>query len=123
MCKYTEGDIIKMLEFLVDNIFVIFAEKVSQQIIGIAMATNCVPLLADIFLYFYEAKFIQSLLSIGRKQLASKLNFTYRNIDDVLLLKYTLRIISVRCIPLSLRSKTRREQHFCILLGFTPVNR
>ena len=50
------------------------------------METNCAPLLADIhvFLYSYEAEFIQSLLSTGRKQLASLLNFTYRYIDDVL---------------------------------------
>ena len=39
--------------------------------------------LADIFLYSYEAEFIQSLLSTGRKRLAS-VNFTYRYIDDVL---------------------------------------
>ena len=73
-----------MLEFLVDNIFVVFAGKVFQQIIGIPMGTNCAPLLADIFLYSYEAEFIQSLLSTGRKRLASQFNFTYRYIDDVL---------------------------------------
>ena len=73
-----------MLEFLVDNIFMVFAGKVFQQIVGILMGTNCAPLLADIFLYSYEADFIQSLLSTGRKQLASRFNFTYRNIDDVL---------------------------------------
>ena len=50
------------------------------------MGTNCAPLLADIFLYSYEAQFIQSLLSTGRKQLASRFNFTYRYIDDVLTL-------------------------------------
>ena len=82
--KYTEEDIIKMLEFLVDNIFVVFAGKVFQQIVGIPMGTNCAPLLADIFLYSYEAEFIQSLLSAGKKQLASQFNFTYRYIDDVL---------------------------------------
>ena len=65
-----------MLEFLVDNIFVVFAGKVFQQLVGIPMGTNCAPLLADIFLYSYEA-----LLSTGRKQLASRFNFTYRNID------------------------------------------
>ena len=54
-----------MLEFLVDNIIVVFAGKVFQQIIGIPMGTNCVPLLADIFLYSYEAEFILSLLSTG----------------------------------------------------------
>ena len=65
--KYTEEDIIKMLEFLVDNIFVVFAGKVFQQIIGIPMGTNCAPLLADIFLYSYEAEFIQSLLSASKE--------------------------------------------------------
>ena len=82
--KYTEEDIIKMLEFLVDNIFVVFAGKVFQQIIGIPMGTNCAPLLAYIFLYSYEAEFIQSLLLAGKKRLASQFNFTYRYIDDVL---------------------------------------
>ena len=82
--KYTEEDIIKMLEFLVDNIFVVFAGNVFQQIVGIPMGTNCAPLLADIFLYSYEAEFIQSLFSAGKKRLASQFNFTYRYIDDVL---------------------------------------
>ena len=87
--KYTAEDIIRMLEFLVDNIFVVFTGKVFQQIISIpigtvSMGTNCAPLLANIFLYSYEAEFIQSLLSAGRKWLASKFNFTYRYIDDVL---------------------------------------
>ena len=82
--KYTEDDIVKMLEFLVDNIFVVFGGQVFQQIVGIPMGTNCAPLLADIFLYSYEAEFIQSLLSTGRKHLASQFSFTYRYIDDVL---------------------------------------
>ena len=73
-----------MLEFLVDNIFVVFAGKVFQQKVGFPKGTNCAPLLADIFFYSYEAEFIQSLLSTGRKQLASRFNFTYRYIDDVL---------------------------------------
>ena len=82
--KYTEDDIVNMLEFLVDNIFVVFGGKVFQQIVGIPMGTNCAPLLADIFLYSYEAEFIQSLLSTGKKKLTSQFNFTYRYIDDVL---------------------------------------
>ena len=81
--KYTEEDIIRMLECLVDNISVVFAGNVFQQIIGIPMGTNCDPLLADIILYSCEAKFIQSLLSTGRKRLVSQFNFTYRYIDDV----------------------------------------
>ena len=56
--KYTEDDIINILKFLVDNIFVVFGGKVFQQIVGIPMGTNRAPLLADIFLYSYEAEFI-----------------------------------------------------------------
>ena len=82
--KYSEDDIIKMLEFLVDNILVVFAGKVFQQTVGIPVGTNCVPLLADIFLYSYEADFIQSLLSMGKEQLASRFNLTYRYINYVL---------------------------------------
>ena len=75
-----------MLEFLVDNIFVVLVGKVFRQIVVIPMGANCAPLLADInvFFYSYEAEFIQSLLSAGRKQLASRYNFTYSYIDDVL---------------------------------------
>ena len=61
----------RCFEFLVDNIFVVFAGKVFHQIVGIPMGIICAPLLADLFIYSYEAKFIQSLLSAGRKQLAS----------------------------------------------------
>ena len=73
-----------MLEFLVDNIFVLFAGKVFQQTVGIPMGTNCASLLADIFLYSFEADFVQSLLSMGKKHLAYRFNLTYKYIDDVL---------------------------------------
>ena len=51
------------------------------------MGTNCAPLLADIFLYSYDAEFIQTLLSTDRTQLAYRFNFTYSYIDDVLSIK------------------------------------
>ena len=56
--KYTEDDIINMLEFLVDKMSLVFGGKVFQQIADIPMGTNCAPLLADLFLYSYEAEFI-----------------------------------------------------------------
>ena len=73
-----------MLEFLVDNIFVEFGGQIFQQTIGIPMGTNCAPLLADLFLYSYEAQFIQDQLSKGNKNVASRFNWTFRYIDDVL---------------------------------------
>ena len=82
--KYTEDDIIKMLNFLIDNIFVEFGGQIFQQSVGIPMGTNCAPLLADLFLYSYEAEFIQTLTKNGDKKLARFFNFTFRYIDDVL---------------------------------------
>jgi hypothetical protein len=48
------------------------------------MGTNCAPFLADLFLYSYEADFIQGLLKKNEKKLARSLDFTFRYIDDVL---------------------------------------
>ena len=60
--KNSETVIINMLEFLSDNIFVIFGERVFQQTAaGIPMGTKCAPLLADLFLFSYEENFIQGL--------------------------------------------------------------
>jgi hypothetical protein len=48
------------------------------------MGTNCAPLLADLFLYSYEADFIQGLLKKNEKKLARSFNFTFRYTDVVL---------------------------------------
>ena len=48
-----------MLKYLIDNIFVEFGERIFQQTIGIPMGTYCALLLADLFLYSYEAEFVQ----------------------------------------------------------------
>ena len=80
--KYSEADIIKMLEFLVDNIFVVFVRKVYKQIVGIPMGTSCAPFIANIFFYSNEAEFIQTLLSTNKKQLSYRFISTHRYIDD-----------------------------------------
>ena len=87
--KYSDTDVIKTLEYLIDNIFVDFGGHIFQQTISIPMGTNCAPLLADLFLYSYEAEFVQSFLKAGKKHLAQQLSFTYRYIDDVFSLKNT----------------------------------
>jgi hypothetical protein len=51
-----------MLGFLVEIIFVVFGHKIFQQSVGIHMGTICVPVLADLILYSYEAEFVQKLL-------------------------------------------------------------
>ena len=64
--KYTEDDIVRMIEFLIDNILVECGGVIFQQAIWIPMGTNCAPLLADLFLYSYEAEFIQTPIKSGK---------------------------------------------------------
>ena len=53
----SEDDISELIDFLIDNIFVMFCGRLFQQTVGIAMGTNCAPLLANSLLYSYEAEF------------------------------------------------------------------
>ena len=59
--KYSEDDTIKMLECLIDIIFVFFfscfflAEKVSSILLAF-LGNKWHPLIADIFLHLYEAE-------------------------------------------------------------------
>jgi hypothetical protein len=70
-----------MLKFLIDNIFVILGGHVLQQTVCIPMGANCAPLLTDLFLYSYEADFIQGLLKKNEKKLARQcFFFTFRDI-------------------------------------------
>ena len=65
-------------------------QKKSNYLVGrfnlIPMGTICALLLADLFLYSYEADFIQQLKKNWVTRLKSSFNFTYRYIDDVLLI-------------------------------------
>ena len=70
-----------MLEFLIDNIFVSFGGILFPKVVGIPMGTNCVPLLADLFLFSYESEFLQKLVKDKRIHEARAFHFTYRYID------------------------------------------
>ena len=50
---YTADSSCKMIEFLIDSIFVQFGGCLFRQVIGIRMEANCAPLIADLFLYSY----------------------------------------------------------------------
>ena len=83
---YTEEDTINIVEFLVENIFVVFAGKVFQYIVGIPMCNSFATLQADIFQYSHEAEFIYTFIALGLNRTLSQFTFTYRHIDDVLLI-------------------------------------
>ena len=81
--KYAVSDICKMIEFLVDNIYVRFCGQLFRQTADIPMGTNCAPLLAGLFLYSYENEFLDKDIKEGKRKLARKFNLSYRYTDDL----------------------------------------
>ena len=82
--KFSETDIIKIFEILIDNIFVLFGGRVFKQTVDIPMGTKCASFLADLFLYSYEIDFIQGVLNRNEKKISRSFNFTFRFKDDLL---------------------------------------
>jgi len=85
--KDTDVDIVDMINFLIDNIFIEFGGRIFQQTVGMSMETNCAPLLAGLFLHSYENEFVQELLRKEEKKLTQSFNYTFRYIDDFVSLK------------------------------------
>ena len=96
-----------MRDLLIRHHFRGLREKGFEQTVGSPMSTNCVSLLADIFLYSYEAEFMQSLLSAGKKQHLSSTSYIDTSMTYCQSTIQILIITWVRCIPL--RSKTRKR--------------
>jgi hypothetical protein len=63
---------------------VVVGGQVLQKSVGILMGTNCAPLLADLFLYSYEAECIKNFNMRRKNILLWPSIFTFRYIDDVL---------------------------------------
>jgi hypothetical protein len=78
--------------FLVDNIYVVFGDQVFQLSVGIPIGTNCAPLLADLFLYSYEAKFVQKLLQDNNKKKTSR-------VVDISMMSYQSTITTFTTMP------------------------
>ena len=76
-----QQDNVQMLEFLIYNIFVECEGQIFQQAVRIPVGTNCALLLEDLFLYSYQAQFIQNMLKSGEKKLAKQFNLTFRYIN------------------------------------------
>ena len=72
------------LTFLLDNIFIRFCTNLYRQLVGIPMATECAPLVADLFLFCYERDFMMSLSGDKQAGVIDGINTTSRYLDDIL---------------------------------------
>ena len=61
-----------------------FGNKLSRQIVGIPMGTNCAPLVAELFLFCYERDFMTTLSDDNQSDIIVAFNSTSRYLDDFL---------------------------------------
>ena len=74
----------KALTFLLDNIYIRFGSKLYLQIVNTLMGTNCAPLVADLFLFYYEKDFVLSLSGDNQSEVIEAFNYTSRYLDNLL---------------------------------------
>ena len=80
-----KSQLIDMINYLVDNIYVSVGNTIFRQRIGIPMGTDCAPLLANLYLFRLEYKFMKKLLKTNMSK-ARLFSNTFRYIDDLLTL-------------------------------------
>ena len=74
---------VSLVEFLIDNTYALNGGILRRQTIGIPMGTNCAPAVFNLYLYYYESTWIDSLINTAQEELAKEFHLTFRLIDDV----------------------------------------
>lgn len=98
----TKSKFVEILKFCILNNYISFNGKIYKQVVGIPMGANYSPNLANLYLHFYETKFMN--ININEYRLVYK--FTFRFIDDLLSLKNRAIITDISTIyPESLEIK------------------
>ena len=74
----------KVRTFLLDKIYIRFGSKLYIPIVGILMGTDYVPLVTDLFVFYYERDFMLSLSEDNQSDVIKAFNSTSRYLDDLL---------------------------------------
>ena len=81
--KLMDRDLVKKsITYLLDNCFFTVGKYIFKQVIGIPMGTDPAPFMANLFLYYYENKFMKELMKTD-KRAARKFGNVWRYIDDL----------------------------------------
>jgi hypothetical protein len=81
----TKDKMISHINFMIDNIYFSFCKLFYQQSKGIPIGVDCGPLMANLYLHFYEFKFMKELMDNNKQNLrvVKKFNNSFRYIDDL----------------------------------------
>ena len=78
-------ELVAMMEYLVDTIFIQVGNNVFRQCVGIPMGMDCAPLLANVYLFYFEYRYMLGLVK-NNFHMARRFSNTVRYIDDLLTL-------------------------------------
>ena len=81
-CSFRVEDMIEILEFILDNIFVKFGKEIHKQVIGIPIGLDSGQDIANLLLFSYESEYVENLLKTDLG-LARKFDLCARYIDDL----------------------------------------
>ena len=81
-CSFRIGDMMEILEFILDNIFVKFGDQVFKQVIGIPIGLDSGQDIANLLLFSYESNYVERI-SKTNMILARKFSLCSRYIDDL----------------------------------------
>lgn len=83
--QVTQRILLNMVHYLIDNIFVTCGDMVFRQVIGIPMGTDCAPFLANLFLFFYEFRFMEKMAKEKNPDLY-RFRKVNRYLDDLIII-------------------------------------
>ena len=81
-CSFRVTDMMEILEFVLDNIFVRYGRKIYKQVVGIPIGLDSGQDIANLLLFSYESEYVEKV-SKQDLFLARKFNLCSRYIDDL----------------------------------------
>ena len=81
-CSFRLSDIMEVLDFILDNIYVKFGKDIYKQIVGIPIGLDSGQDIANLLLYCYESDYVEKI-SKENLTLARKFSLCSRYIDDL----------------------------------------
>ena len=81
--SYSLQEIKSCLEFLINNSFFQVGSKIFRQVIGIPMGSDSASFFANLFLFFYESRWLKSIKNTNYG-VARKFGNIFRFIDDLI---------------------------------------
>ena len=70
------------ISYLLDNCYFSIGKSIFKQVIGIPMGSDPAPFMANLFLCYFENKFMKQF-KVNNMNRARKFNYTFRFIDDL----------------------------------------